>query len=80
MGFHPFAISIAKIQQCRGEVGNNEKWRDGWDVVLSEGKESILWGETMWCVAGVIIVGMVNAGYGIGRRMFQRLTDGHLYN
>ena len=51
MGFHPFAISIAKIRQCRGEVGNNEKWRDGWDVVLSEGKESILWGETMWCVA-----------------------------
>ena len=39
MGSHPFAISIAKIQQCRGEVGNNEKWRDGWDVVLSEGKE-----------------------------------------
>lgn len=25
MGFHPFAISNAKIRQCRGEVRNNGK-------------------------------------------------------
>ena len=37
--------------------------------MLSEGKESVPWVESMWRVAGVIIVGMVNAGYGIGRRM-----------